>query len=60
MSNKKKSVRLTCNNGRNPPAYGVVEAHVTVVYVPGLSEHTVYVQTFHKRPGKRTHVEVVQ
>lgn len=51
---------LTCNNSRYPPADGVVEAHVAVVDVSDFGEHAVDVQTLHKRPGKRAHVEVVQ
>ncbi len=53
-------VCLTCNDSRYPPANGVVEAHVAVVDVSDFSEHTVNVQTLHKRPGKRAHVEIVQ
>ncbi len=51
---------LTCNNSRYPPADGIVEAHMAVVDVSDFSEHTVNMQTLHKRPGKCAHVEVVQ
>lgn len=51
---------LTCNNSRYPPANGIVEAHVSMVDVSDFSEHTVNVQTLHKCPGERAHVEVVK
>ena len=51
---------LTCDNGRNAPANGVVEPHVALVDIAHLSQHAVNVQPLHKHPGKCTHIGVMQ
>lgn len=51
---------LTGDDRRYAPADGVVESHVAVVDVPQLGQHAVDVQSLHKHPGERAHVEIVE
>lgn len=51
---------LTCDNGRDAPADGVVEPHGAVVDVALLGLHAVDVKALDKHPGKRGHEEIMQ
>jgi len=51
---------LTCDEGGNPPANQVVEAHGAVVDVAQLAEHAVGVQALQEEPGEGAQVEEVQ
>lgn len=54
------NVCVTCDNGGNAPADGIVESHGTIVDVALLGLHAVDMKAFHEHPGKCGHEEVVQ
>lgn len=51
---------VTCDNGGNAPANGVIESHGSIVDVALLCLHSVDMKTFHEHPGERGHEEVMQ
>lgn len=51
---------LTCDDGGDAPADGVVEPHGAVVDVALLGLHAVDVEALHEHPGEGGHEEVMQ
>lgn len=51
---------VTCDNGRDAPADGVVEPHGAEVDVALLGLHAVDVKALHEHPGKCGHEEIMQ
>lgn len=53
-------IDVTCDNGRDAPADGVVEPHGAKVDVALLGLHAVDVKALHEHPGKCGHEEIMQ